>query len=357
VNSGDKFGELDGSDYPQAVDKVVAFLEKAGIEARKRVTYRLRDWGISRQRYWGTPIPIVQCGKCGDVGVPDDQLPVVLPEDLVPDGSGSPLAKTPVVLRNPVSQMRWRRQARDRHHGHLRRLLVVFHALHLRGREDHGRRARAALDADGPVHRRHRARDPAPLYARFWTKAMRDMGLIRIGRAVHQPAHAGHGAEPHLLAPPATRAASSTSRPDEVEVQVDATGRSPAPSERRRPAGELRRHRHDVQVEAQRRRPAGHDREYGADTARFYVMQANPPTDTVLWSDESVEGSFKFLRRLWTMVHGHVEGGIVGRHVTGDLSSDLKALRFKLHKTIEKVGRRYGAVCSSTPRSPRCASS
>ena len=81
---------------------------------------------------------------------------------------------------------------------------------------------------------------------------------------------------------------------------------------------------------------------YGADTARFYVMQASPPTDTVLWSDESVDGSFRFLRRLWTMVHDHVQAGVVPRHSSGELDSTLKELRLKLHKTIEKVGDDYG---------------
>jgi leucyl-tRNA synthetase len=95
VHSGERFAELDGKDYDAAIDTVVSKLESLGVPAAKRVQYRLRDWGISRQRYWGTPIPIVQCPKCGDVAVPDSQLPVVLPEDLVPDGSGSPLAKTP----------------------------------------------------------------------------------------------------------------------------------------------------------------------------------------------------------------------------------------------------------------------
>jgi len=81
---------------------------------------------------------------------------------------------------------------------------------------------------------------------------------------------------------------------------------------------------------------------YGADTARFYVMQASPPTDTVLWSDESVEGSFKFLRRVWTMVHEHVKDGVVAPYSEGELSAELRALRLKLHRTIEKVGNDYG---------------
>jgi leucyl-tRNA synthetase len=81
---------------------------------------------------------------------------------------------------------------------------------------------------------------------------------------------------------------------------------------------------------------------YGADTARFYVMQASPPTDTVLWSDESVDGSFRYMRRLWTMVHEHVGAGVVTRYTAGEVSTELKDLRFKLHKTIEKVADDYG---------------
>src|SRR5256884_5931229 len=87
-------GEFSGLDFQGAVDAIAAALEKKGL-GRKRVQYRLRDWGISRQRYWGCPIPLIHCGACGQVPVPDEQLPVLLPENLVPDGSGNPLAKSP----------------------------------------------------------------------------------------------------------------------------------------------------------------------------------------------------------------------------------------------------------------------
>ena len=100
---------------------------------RKRVQYRLRDWGISRQRYWGCPIPIIHCGACGEVPVPDEQLPVVLPEDLVPDGSGNPLAKSPAFYECTCPQCGGAGAPRNRHHGHLRRLVVVLHALRLPG--------------------------------------------------------------------------------------------------------------------------------------------------------------------------------------------------------------------------------
>src|SRR4030095_9361735 len=90
-------GPFDGLEFQAAVDAIAAALEQKGL-GRKRIQYRLRDWGISRQRYWGTPIPIVHCANCGDVPVPDEQLPVVLPEDLVPDGTGNPLARSAAFL-------------------------------------------------------------------------------------------------------------------------------------------------------------------------------------------------------------------------------------------------------------------
>src|SRR5262249_18495608 len=131
--------------------------------------------------------------------------------------------------------------------------------------------------------------------------------------------------------------------PDEVEVTADAEGKvtsakskadgKPVDYDGIGTMSKSKRNGVDPQEMIER---------YGADTARFYVMQANPPTDTVLWSDESVEGSFKFLRRLWTMVNDHVSAGVVARHCGGELDSTLKELRFKLHKTIEKVGDDYG---------------
>ncbi len=127
-------GKYDGLDFERAVDAIAADHKAQGL-GEKQVTWRLRDWGISRQRYWGCPIPIVHCARCGDVPVPQDQLPVLLPEDCVPDGSGNPLNKRADFVEYPLPEVRQARAARNRHHGYVRGFLLVFPALRLRGSE------------------------------------------------------------------------------------------------------------------------------------------------------------------------------------------------------------------------------
>ena len=195
VNSG----KYDGLDYAAATDAIAADLNAKGL-GDKQVQYRLRDWGISRQRYWGTPIPIIHCEACGTVPVPEKDLPVVLPEDLVPDGSGSPLAKYEPFLKCTCPQVRQAGAARDRHDGHLRRLGLVLHALLLAGRPDDGRRPQRLLDADGPVHRRHRARGAAPAVCALLDQGDARHGAGEVRRAVQAAVHAGH-ADARLLLP------------------------------------------------------------------------------------------------------------------------------------------------------------
>jgi leucyl-tRNA synthetase len=318
----------------------------------KRVQYRLRDWGISRQRYWGTPIPIVQCAKCGDVGVPDGELPVVLPENLVPDGSGSPLAKTPSFFETKCPKC----------HGPAKRdtdtmdTFVDSSWYFLRY---------ACPDAPTMVDQRAQYWNPLDiyiggiehailhlLYARFWTKAMRDMGLIRIDEPFTNLLTQGMVLN-HIFSRRTGKGAIEYFAPEEVEVELDAEGNVKA--------AKLKADGSSIDYEGigtmSKSKRNGVDPQdmierYGADTARFYVMQASPPTDTVLWSDESVDGSFRYMRRLWTMVHEHVGAGVVARYPqTGDgpqasepgsVPKELKDLRFKLHKTIEKVADDYG---------------
>jgi leucyl-tRNA synthetase len=352
VNSGEKFAALDGSDYAAAIDKVVDFLGGAGIEARKRVTYRLRDWGISRQRYWGTPIPIVQCGRCGDMAVPDDQLPVVLPEDLVPDGSGSPLAKTPSFYETKCPKC----GGAAKRDTDTMDTFVDSSWYFMRY---------ACPDAGTMVDERAQYWMPLDmyiggiehailhlLYARFWTKAMRDLGLIKVDEPFSNLLTQGMVLN-HIFVRRPDKGREVYYAPDELDIEFDAEGK--VVGARLKADGEPVTYDGIGTMSKSKRNgvdPQDMIDRYGADTARFYVMQASPPTDTVLWSDESVEGSFKFLKRLWAMVHGHVAAGVVARYGSpfplgegrgeGELSSQLKDLRFKLHKTIEKVADDYG---------------
>ena len=341
VNSGRHFPELDGKDYAASIDAVVAKLNSLGAPAAKRVQYRLRDWGISRQRYWGTPIPIVECPACGDVAVPDGELPVVLPEDLVPDGSGSPLAKMPSFYETKCPKC----GGAAKRDTDTMDTFVDSSWYYLRY---------ACPDASTMVDERAQYWMPMDqymggiehailhlLYARFWTKAMRDMGLVRIDEPFTNLLTQGMVLN-HIFSRRNDKGGIEYFAPDEVEPRHDAEGRIVGATLKAdgRPVdydgiGTMSKSKRNG-VD-----PTDFIEKYGADTARFYVMQANPPTDTMLWSDESVNGSFKFLRWLWTQVHGHVstvapEGAVDG------LAPELKQLRFKLHKTIEKVADDYG---------------
>ena len=155
---------LDGLDIPTAKARAIDWLESEGIGERM-VNYRLRDWLVSRQRFWGCPIPVVYCPDHGIVPVPADQLPVLAPDDVefLPTGE-SPLATNPDVPQHHLPGLRWPGHPRDRHHGHLRRLVVVLPAVHrsMDPRLPVRSGDRRPLDAGRPVHRRHRARHPAP---------------------------------------------------------------------------------------------------------------------------------------------------------------------------------------------------
>ena len=244
-----------------AVDAIAADLKAKGL-GEKQVQWRLRDWGISRQRYWGCPIPIVHCAACGDVPVPDEDLPVMLPEHLVPDGTGNPLAKMPEFYETkcPSCGKPAKRETDTMDTFVDSSWYFARFACPDNDRAMLDERAQV-LDAGGPVHRRHRARDPAPALLALLHARDARRGPARRRRAVHQPAHAGHGAR-RVLLPRRRRgpARVDQSRPTWKSTR-DAKGKILAAKTRGRPRGGLRRHRHHVQVEEQRRRPAGADRQ------------------------------------------------------------------------------------------------
>ncbi|MDP1871581.1 MAG: leucine--tRNA ligase [Gallionella sp.] len=335
-------GKYDGLAYDQAVDAIAADLTAKGL-GEKKVQFRLRDWGISRQRYWGCPIPIIHCKTCGDVPVPDDQLPVVLPENVVPDGAGSPLAKMPEFYETSCPKC----GSAARRETDTMDTFVESSWYYARytspgcttGLVDE--RARHWLPVDQYIGGIEHAILHL-LYARFFQKLMRDVGVFGEGTE--------HLAEPFknlitqgmVIAPTFFRLEANGKKlwinPAEVDVVND---------ERGRPVGAtLRADGQPVVIGGTEKMSKSKNNgvdpqaiidEYGADTARLFMMFAAPPEQSLEWSDAGVEGSFRFLKRVWKATHDHVEQGVVTAFSSGELSAAAKAMRRQLHQTIQKV--------------------
>ncbi|QJR09113.1 Leucine--tRNA ligase [Usitatibacter rugosus] len=345
VNSG----KYDGLEQVASIDAVSKDLEAMGL-GTKRIQYRLRDWGISRQRYWGTPIPIIHCPKCGDVGVPDDQLPVKLPEDLVPDGSGNPLNKCESFLKVkcPKCNADAKRETDTMDtfvdsSWYFMRYACPGAPKMVDGRTDYW------MPMDQYIGGIEHAILHL-LYARFWTKAMRDMGLVKMDEPFQNLLTQGMVLN-HIYSRRGAKGGIEYFAPEEITPVFDKEGKTIVGATLKSDGKPVEYEGIGTMSKSKRNGVDPQDmiEKYGADTARFYVMQANPPTDTMLWSDDSVDGSFRFLRSLWKMVHDHVAAGVVPRFFLSleagyeaGLNKELKDLRFKLHKTIDKVGDDYG---------------
>ena len=333
-------GAYDGLDYQAAVDAIARDLEARGL-GRKQVVWRLRDWGISRQRYWGCPIPIIHCPACGDVPVPDDQLPVRLPEDLVPDGSGNPLAKTPSFYEClcPVCGAAARRET-DTMDTFVDSSWYFFRfASAGNDRAMVDERAAYWLPVDQYIGGIEHAILHL-LYSRFWTRVMRDCGLTAIDEPFRRLLTQGMVLNDIWF----RRLASGRIvyyHPTEIESRMESdrrTGVLKADGETVEYGGigtmsKSRRNGVDPQELVDR---------YGADTARLFTMFAAPPEHTLEWSDEGVEGAFRFMKRLWKIVHGHVQAGPAAAPVPAALDAAQRELRRQVHQTLAKVGDDIG---------------
>ena len=336
VNSG----KYDGLDYAAAIDAIAADL-KAKDLGDKQVMYRLRDWGISRQRYWGCPIPIIHCDHCGDVPVPDDQLPVVLPEDCVPDGSGNPLNKRDdfVKCKCPKCGAEARRETDT--------MDTFVDSSWYYARYCSRDNDKAMVDERAgywmPVDQYIGGIEHAILhllYSRFWWKAMRDLKLM--------PADTPSEPFKRLLTqgmvlneiffrkPESGRI--QYFNPAEVDFSINDKGQ--------RVGAVLKSDGQPVESGGigtmSKSKNNGVDpqsliEQYGADTARLFMMFAAPPEDTLEWSDEGVAGAYRFLRRMWRMVSEHVAGGIPEAVSFADLPQPLQELRRQTHQTLAKV--------------------
>ncbi len=255
VNSG----KYDGMTYTQAVDAIASDLKELGL-GDKQVTYRLRDWGVSRQRYWGTPIPIIHCATCGDVPVPEQDLPVVLPEDLVPDGTGNPLAKSEAFVNCTCPKCG---APAKRETDTMDTFVDSSWYFYRYAAPDAKTMVDARTDYWMPMDQYIGGIEHAILhllYSRFWAKVIARPRHRQVRRAGQEPAHAGHGAQRNLL--PRKR----SGQEDLVQpARRHRHARRQGPPDRRhvdcgRSTGGAGRRREDVEVEEQRRRPAGADR-------------------------------------------------------------------------------------------------
>lgn len=336
-------GKYDGLGFSAAFDAIVSDLEAKSAGSRK-TQYRLRDWGISRQRYWGCPIPIVHCPCCGDVPVPEDQLPVVLPENVIPDGAGSPLAKMPEFYETSCPQCGG---AARRETDTMDTFVESswYYARYASPKCDTAMVDKHAADYWLQVDQYVGGIEHAILhllYARFFHKLMRDEGLLSSDEPFKSLLTQGMVVcETFYRNLP--NGAKDWIAPQDVVLERDGKGKIVAAT-----------HRVDGQpveiggIEKMSKSknngvdPQEFIEKYGADTARLFMMFAAPPEQSLEWSDAGVEGANRFLRRLWKTAREHVAAGVVAPYAGGELSAPLKELRYKLHATIQKVSDDYG---------------
>jgi leucyl-tRNA synthetase len=292
-------GEFSGLAFEQAVDAIAAALERKQL-GRKRVQYRLRDWGISRQRYWGTPIPIAHCEHCGDVPVPDDQLPVVLPEDCVPDGSGNPLNKRAdfVNVACPKCGGPARRETDTMDTFVDSSWYFLRYACPRQSQHMVDESVSYWLPVDQYIGGIEHAILHL-LYSRFWTRVMRDLGLVRLDEPFANLLTQGMVLN-EIFFRRTDSGRVTYFNPAEVDTEADEKGQ--------RIGATLRADGQPVESGGigtmSKSKNNGVDPqtlidEYGADTARFFMMFTSPPEQTLAWSDAGVEGASRYLKKLW----------------------------------------------------------
>jgi leucyl-tRNA synthetase len=289
-------GEFDGLDFSEAFTAIEAKLASQGI-GKKTINFRLRDWGVSRQRYWGAPIPIIHCDDCGPVAVPDDQLPVRLPENIVIDETGSPLGKLEEFVNTSCPKCG---AAAKRETDTFDTFMESsWYYARYTCRDQNSAMLDERADYWLPVDQYIGGIEHAILhllYARFFHKLMRNAGLVSSDEPFA-----------HLLT--------------QGMVLKDGSKMSKSKGNTVDPLSLIER--------------------YGADTVRMFTMFAAPPEQSLEWSDSGVEGSYRFLKRLWRIVAKH-KPVAKADYAALSLSPEQKALRLKTHQTLEKVTDDYG---------------
>ena len=346
VNSG----KYDGLPYQAAVDAIATDLAAMGL-GEKKTTYRLRDWGISRQRYWGTPIPIIHCERCGEVPVPDKNLPVILPEDCIPDGSGNPLAKRADFLRadcprcgGPARRETDTMDTFVDSSWYFMRYTCPDAPTMIDARDAHwmpmdqyiGGISHAILHL---------------LYARFWTKVMRDFGMVGYGEPFTRLLTQGMVLA-HAFCRRNDKGGIDYVPPQDVEIMRNEQGaivggRSkidglPVEYDGLGTMSKSKLNGVDPQEMIDR---------YGADAARLFVMFASPPEHTIEWSDTGVEGAHRFLKRLWHFAQARgdaLRAAAATAFDWRDAAEDVRAARRDIHLALRQADYDYERVQYNT---------
>jgi len=334
------------------------------------VMWRLRDWGISRQRYWGCPIPIIHCERCGAVPVPDKDLPVVLPEDCVPDGSGNPLNKRPdfVNCACPKCGAAARRETDTMDTFVDSSWYYARYACPDNGQAMVDERARYWMPVDQYIGGIEHAILHL-LYSRFWSKVMRDLGLVSYdepftrlltqGMVLNEiffrkpaPAMDGGGAEnAGAVFPPSGRVVYYN--PADVELKYDDKGQRigavlksdgrPVESAGIGTMSKSKNNGIDPQALIE---------QFGADTARLFTMFAAPPEMTLEWSDDAVAGAHRFLKRVWELGNkpeyrypefdnGKKREVFIGKFDWNSLTPEQRKVRGDIHALLEQANRDF----------------
>jgi leucyl-tRNA synthetase len=334
-------GEYDGLDFNAAFDAIASTLEMAN-KGRVKTNYRLRDWGVSRQRYWGAPIPMFNLPDGGEIPVPAHKLPVLLPEDVVMNGVHSPIK----------ADLNWKKaeldgKAVERETDTFDTFMESswYYARYTCPQFTGGMIDKKAADYWLPVDQYVGGIEHAILhllYSRFFHKLMRDEGLVS-------------GDEPfeRLLCQGMVNAESffikeadgkeNWIEPENVVIERDDKGRLIKASHKQ--TGKAVEFGGVIKMSKSKANgvdPESVINQYGADTVRLFTMFAAPPEQSLEWNDESVAGANRFLRRLWKAVEGHVNAGSPGQLDKNNLPESQLNLRRKTHETIKKVSNEYG---------------
>ena len=344
-------GELDGLNFKQAFDKILTQLEPKGL-GKKTINYRLRDWGVSRQRYWGCPIPVINCADCGTVPVPENQLPVVLPLDVVPDGRGNPLnnltsftdvncpccgkpAKRETDTFDTFVESSW------------------YYARFASPNYTDGMINKVAADKWLPVDQYVGGVEHAVLhllYARFFHKLMRDEGLVQGDEPFANLLTQGM-----VLAGTYLRENADGSKsyyfPEEVDIRYNDKGQ-PIEATLKADGQPVKIGKIEKMSKSKNNGvdPQATIDQYGADTVRLYTMFTAPVDQTLEWIDDGLKGPYNFLKKVWRYTIEHAET-LAQQSLTAatlsvsdaqSLSKAAKSLRRKTHDTIGKLDDAFG---------------